>query len=82
MAAGTKVKTNGAAPKGAKAAKAAKTPSPLASGTATPVSEEAPKLAGGRLVRPEKKDYDAEQETIKSKIAEVQEKMVLAYSSF
>ena len=74
----TRTNANGAGPKRGKAAKAAKTPSPLQSGTATPVSEDAPKLTSARVVRPDKKEYDAEQERLKAKIAEVQEKMVRA----
>lgn len=75
MAAGAKVKsnvpTNGAAPKG-KPAKIAPTPSPLASGTATPVGDVP------RTGRPDKAAYDTEQESLKAKIAELQEKNVSA----
>ncbi|KAH8118275.1 hypothetical protein DFH11DRAFT_1686480 [Phellopilus nigrolimitatus] len=79
MATGAKAKTNGSAPNGAapkgnlKVAKAV-TPSPTASGTVTPVGDNKP-LEAPRTGRPDKAVYDAEQEQLKTKIAELQEKM-------
>ncbi|THH11731.1 hypothetical protein EW145_g449 [Phellinidium pouzarii] len=80
MAAGAKTKTNGTAANGAapknKPAKVI-APSPTASGTVThSVEDSARKGAEApRSSRPDKASYDAEQEALKSKITELQEKM-------
>ena len=72
MAAGAKVKgnaagANGAGPKGGKSTKTepktSLASSPLTSGAATPVSEDAPKGITARVGRPDKKEYDAEHRT-------------------
>ncbi|KAL5527669.1 hypothetical protein ACEPAG_6470 [Sanghuangporus baumii] len=81
MAAGAKAKTagsaNGAGAKGgaARKPKASPIPSPSVSGAATPLSEDAPKGAFSKVTKPDKKEYDAEQEAFKVKIAGLQEKM-------
>ena len=85
MAAAAKAKmapASGAAPKGGKAAnRKVQTPSPGASGTATPTSEEPTKAV--RVPKPDKNAHDTEQEALKTKIAELQEKMVrCALASF
>ncbi|KAL5507972.1 BFR1 [Sanghuangporus vaninii] len=81
MAAGAKAKTtgtaNGAGPKGgaARKPKVSPIPSPSVSGAATPLSEDAPKGAFSKVTKPDKKEYDAEQEAFRAKIAGLQEKM-------
>ncbi|OCB84828.1 hypothetical protein A7U60_g8048 [Sanghuangporus baumii] len=82
MAAGAKAKTagsaNGAGPKSgaARKPKTSPIPSPSMSGAATPLSEDAPKGVFSKVTKPDKKEYDVEQEAFKAKIAGLQEKMV------
>ncbi|KAL5530138.1 BFR1 [Sanghuangporus sanghuang] len=81
MAAGAKAKTagsaNGAGPKSgaARKPKTSPIPSPSMSGAATPLSEDAPKGVFSKVTKPDKKEYDVEQEAFKAKIAGLQEKM-------
>ena len=84
MAAGAKAKsggaTNGSAPK-VKPGKTTVSSSPTASGTATPLGDEAAsKGFTTRVSKPDKAAFDAEQETLKTKINELQQKVVRSKS--